>query len=214
MCEDDLDFGIGPSRIVNDGVPDCKGIFFRFSRSAYVSSHQSIEFRESYRFLKRKSCKGCDKCDFFWEDLSMNDLAFCDIDWPEEPCAGDLYKLRYVPGSGPDWEGEYEPGSWAFDKIECKFLPIPARGREVVHGASISGCKGCNNCTKVGVPISSYGDYFSCMSIEIPVECQADRNKPLAGKWKSVFELKREREKKRKERLANLLSFSVLRGPL
>lgn len=215
MCDRDLSdvFGLEDSTSPAGRKVKCKGVFFRYGSSAYVSSHRSIEFRESYRFLKRKSCKGCDECEYFWEDLSMDDLETCDIDWPEEPCAGDLYKLRYVPGSGPDWEGEHEPGSWAFDKIECKFLPIPIRGREVVYGTSIKGCKSCNNYTQVGVPTSSYGKYFSCMSIEIPWECRADKDKPLAGKWKSVLELKQERKKKREDRLAKFPSF-VLRGPL
>lgn len=47
----------------------CKGIYFRYSKSEYWSTHLSIEKRESYRILKRISCKGeCSKkCmrDFF-----------------------------------------------------------------------------------------------------------------------------------------------------
>jgi hypothetical protein len=183
---------------VESDEPDCKGIFFRYSRSAYVSSHNSIEFRESYRLLKKRSCPGCDTCGFFWEDIDMAGLEDTEIEWPKDPCPGDLYEVRYIPGSY-DYEGEYDGGSWALDKIECRFLPVPMRGREVLSTGSCKGCEGCNNRVKVGVPYGEYCSYFSCMSIELPIECIVDDDKPLAGRedpMKAMGRLMRRMEKK------------------
>lgn len=193
MC-DDLNFD---SLSVEDENPpdvvECKGIFFRYSRSSYVSSHQSVEFRESYRLLKKKSCPGCDECRYFWEELSMDDVDTFNMEWPKEPCHGDLYKVRYIAG-WKDSDGDYYDWSWALDKVECRFLPVPIKGREVLSHYCANGCIGCNNCVRVGIAGYEHWAYVSCMSIEVPWECQADKNKPLSGtSWKIKY-----RSRKRK----------------
>lgn len=48
----------------------CKGIFWRAKVSSFLSSHRSIEVRKSLRLLKRKSCSGCEKCYWIWDNLS------------------------------------------------------------------------------------------------------------------------------------------------
>lgn len=53
----------------SDKITECKGLFWRGSENTYLSSHNSIETRKSLRFLKRKSCAGCSKCEWFWEFL-------------------------------------------------------------------------------------------------------------------------------------------------
>ncbi len=59
--------------VADNEADDCKGLYWRGSVSQYISSHNSIEKRESLRLLKRKSCAGCSYCgwviDAFKEDF-------------------------------------------------------------------------------------------------------------------------------------------------
>ena len=70
----------------------CKGLYWRGLESSYLSSYKSIEARRSLRFLKRKSCHGCEECDWIW-DFLKEDLAdnYCHINHVED---GQLYTIK------------------------------------------------------------------------------------------------------------------------
>lgn len=104
---------------------NCKGIYFRYSKSEFWSNHLdsrvSIEKRESYRILKRMSCNGmCGKrCmrDFFEEDISACGFDGINIMYPENPKHGDIYFLEFIPGP-KDWQTGYvEDWKWIFKKV-------------------------------------------------------------------------------------------------
>jgi hypothetical protein len=85
---------------------ECKGLFWRGSANTYLSQHKSIELRKSLRFLKRKSCKGCEKCDWTWENISediANDLSILDIK------DGALYQYKL------EISQDYESGQYEID---------------------------------------------------------------------------------------------------
>ena len=69
----------------------CKGLFYRYSESTYYSSHGSIEQRQSFRLLKKRSCPGCDECaamlEFLVEDIGLG------VDVRSKPVAGDVFRL-------------------------------------------------------------------------------------------------------------------------
>jgi len=47
---------------------DCKGIYFRAEVSNFISGNNTdINTKLRLRFLKRKSCSGCEKCGWFWD---------------------------------------------------------------------------------------------------------------------------------------------------
>lgn len=102
----------------------CKGLYFRYSASEFVSKRGSLEKRESYRLLKRMSCNGDCSADgkrciveFFYDDLDMVGLSDAQVKYPEDPKDGDVYYVRPVMGS-PDWETGYiEEWTWVFRKV-------------------------------------------------------------------------------------------------
>lgn len=63
-----------------DKKTDCKGIYFRAEVSNFISGNNTdINTKLKLRFLKRKSCLGCEKCGWFWDyiedDIFMNNPA-------------------------------------------------------------------------------------------------------------------------------------------
>jgi hypothetical protein len=95
----------------------CRGRFFRFGESIFVSSHGSVEVRKSFRLLKKMSCPGCDECRQFDEDLSVCDVDEV-IELPDKPVHGKIYELKFVPGVR-DWEtGILEEWHWTLVKID------------------------------------------------------------------------------------------------
>lgn len=48
---------------------DCKGLFYRGYNNLYVSEYGEVHHKQGIRFLKRKSCKGCDKCSFLIDSM-------------------------------------------------------------------------------------------------------------------------------------------------
>jgi len=98
----------------HDGAIDCAGVFFRYSKSVFLSSHKSIEIRESFRILKKKSCPGCDKCQQLWEDFSMVDVEDA-IVFPKKPKDGAMYKAKFVSG-GPGFDGYCDDWWWELEE--------------------------------------------------------------------------------------------------
>ena len=95
----------------------CKGRIYRGRINAYVSNGKYV-YQESMSFLKRESCKGCDKCNFL-EDY-LHEFA-CDIDGnlPIIKNIKDqaLYKLKIVNMSR-DWETGY------VDEFDLEFVEL------------------------------------------------------------------------------------------
>lgn len=106
------DFDIG----WHDVPQECKGRFFRYSKNSFVSSYGSVEIRESYRLLKRRSCLGCSKCQQFDEDLACAGIDGL-IEFPKRPEDGKVYELKFVPGVA-DWDGVIDDWSWRMEKTD------------------------------------------------------------------------------------------------
>ena len=86
-----------------DKSPKCKGLFFRYHSSSYLSSHKSIEVRKSLKLLKRKSCKGCERCEWIWEYIPQDIEDEGMEDYLGNLNNGKIYKLVPVWTPGP-WE--------------------------------------------------------------------------------------------------------------
>lgn len=84
----------------------CKGLVFRCERTAWGDGGE-INFKTRFRLLKRKSCPGCEQCDFLWEDVGERlSMAY---DWStadpiiHEGVNGKMYRLM-VTNMSTDWE--------------------------------------------------------------------------------------------------------------
>ena len=77
-------------------IEECKGLYWRGSISQFISSHNSIERRESLRLLKRKSCPGCQYC--WWI------LDWFKEDFPAVPDLKQHQLYTYVVHQSRDWE--------------------------------------------------------------------------------------------------------------
>jgi len=115
-----MSFDLSALTVEKHDVKDpCSGLFFRCKINDFWNERtKSIEYKTSYRLLKRRSCKGCSLCEWFYECRSMvgsDDVM--DIVPPKQPENDAIYQLLYVPGS-PDWESGYvEDWEWVLTKV-------------------------------------------------------------------------------------------------
>ena len=88
-------------KVVED-VEKCKGLFWRASVSSFLSSHRSIETRKSLRLLKRKSCTGCDQCEWIWDYIHemICDSWGRDNDYLGEIEHGKIYTYKVNSSQG------------------------------------------------------------------------------------------------------------------
>ena len=98
----DNPFGIKDIKI-ETSEPQCKGIFFRGSISKCMTSYNGFVERKELRFLKRKSCKGCEQCGWLW-DFMNEDILMLDKDdsYIGDIQHGKLYTYNVITSS--DWE--------------------------------------------------------------------------------------------------------------
>jgi len=86
-----------------DPTKQCKGLIFRGKRNAFISGRGDYVYTERMALLKRKSCKGCERCGYMMEELE----EFLSNDYlpiiPTHLENGQLYKLT-VTNISKDWE--------------------------------------------------------------------------------------------------------------
>ena len=96
---------------------DCKGLFFRYTESSYLSKRNTLEYKQSFRLLKKKSCDGCDQCRGFWEDLGMSSIEEV-VELPEGLIDNYVYRVQFEE-MGRDWEtGLVDDWVWTFVAVE------------------------------------------------------------------------------------------------
>lgn len=78
----------------------CKGLFWRYTVSTFLSSHNSIEVKKSLRLLKKKSCPGCSTCGWVFDYLKER----IGIDGPEDYVGdlepGKIYTYNVITSQG------------------------------------------------------------------------------------------------------------------
>lgn len=97
----------------------CKGLVFRCEQTGWVGSDKDVNFRERYRFLVRKSCPGCSKCEWMFDDLweRLSDSSWGWNSIRHEGENGKLYKL-VITNISKDWE------TGLVDDYDLEFEPI------------------------------------------------------------------------------------------
>jgi hypothetical protein len=92
--------------------PDCKGLFYRYKKSAYRTKAGGYASTETITLLKRMSCKGCNWC-AGTEDMihsEWDNLGVFPIILPDGINSGDIIR-PYVVAVSTDWESGY-PDDW------------------------------------------------------------------------------------------------------
>jgi len=91
---------------------DCKGKVYRASVNTFVNPKGDIVHKESFRFLRRSSCGGCEKCSYLDDDLH-EELACGHFEVPADVKHGALYRLAttnvgydYETGICDSWDTE------------------------------------------------------------------------------------------------------------
>lgn len=106
-------------RAKGEGTIPCKGLIFRLCRSAWSHEGEAVGFKSQFRFLKRKSCKGCEKCMWLWDDLHERICDWGNDGWGSDIEFGDrnnaLYQLKVT-----SWSRDYESG--IVDDYELGFV--------------------------------------------------------------------------------------------
>jgi len=107
MVEKDIinfDLGLDPDH--NKDEKPCKGLIFRGYSSFYTHNDNRIESREGVKLLKKKSCSGCERCGWMWEDITESIACDGAVIFPQNIENGELYSVRVV-NEYKNWEGEY-----------------------------------------------------------------------------------------------------------
>ena len=83
---------------IDPNIKVCKGLYWRAKINTFLSSYNSIEHKESLRFLKRKSCPGCEQCgwvfDYIQEAVGFDGIVIQDLE------DGGLYTYNVVTSKG------------------------------------------------------------------------------------------------------------------
>jgi hypothetical protein len=92
---------------------ECKGLFFRCNINRYFLNGKYVE-KVSFSLLKRKSCAGCEKCNWMLEELS----EFADYDGVKITNAKDKALYKLVVNAHKDWEAEFSDDyDFRFEKV-------------------------------------------------------------------------------------------------
>ena len=84
-------------KILKTSDKKCDGIFFRCRVNNYYNEKtKSIEYKTTYKFLKKMSCSGCDTCRAFFFDCREGfDCGIIII--PDNPIDNQIYQAFFKP---------------------------------------------------------------------------------------------------------------------
>jgi hypothetical protein len=95
-------------------LPPCKGLVFRGERNSYSQNCEYLREKISLRLLKKKSCKGCAACGFWWEIFSED---ITDYGIPSKNGIEDGKLYRPVGHTYSSYEGDYD-FEWQFEEYK------------------------------------------------------------------------------------------------
>ena len=96
----------------------CNGLVFRgYSSRFFDFKSKRLEKKEGFRLLKRESCKGCQFCGFYFDDIDIM-LEQDQIIFPKEIKSECLYGIKVV-NEERDWESGQIDG-WDYEIYEIE----------------------------------------------------------------------------------------------
>ncbi len=115
--------GLVPA-VEREEVEICKGLIFRYRETEYLNSDGAFVRTNRMMPMRRKSCPGCSKCDWFFDCYKEQGVM-----WPSGLKEGELYHLTVVNVS-TDWETGY------VDDFDLEFVEYKEHSEEDNNGAS------------------------------------------------------------------------------
>lgn len=97
-----------------NGDKPCKGLFFRAYRSVFWNG-EKLEERSGYRFLKRKSCLGCETCENIFDEIKEESYGLQKNGiYQDNFTPGEIYQAGiqitstdFETGCPDDWEVQF-----------------------------------------------------------------------------------------------------------
>lgn len=99
------------AELVDPKVKDCKGLYWRGSENIFIDGDGRIKQTNELRILKKKSCPGCEKCGWIFDEISGSIDCGVASNLLSKIEHGKLYQLKC------DTTTEWETGITEVDKI-------------------------------------------------------------------------------------------------
>ena len=80
---------------IDPTIKECKGLFWRGSVSIFTDQSGRVKQSKEVRLLKRKSCSGCEICDWIIDHLREDVSCGCSDDILSNIEHGKLYTFGY-----------------------------------------------------------------------------------------------------------------------
>lgn len=94
------------SELVDPKIKDCKGLYWRGVENIFVDKSGRIKQTKEIRLLKRKSCPGCEKC--FWIFDELIESISCEKNYSNilsDIKHGKIYRFGF--STSTDWESGF-----------------------------------------------------------------------------------------------------------
>lgn len=107
---------IGIDLLMKDELVDpnekiCKGLYWRGSENIFIDADGRIKQTNELRILKKKSCPGCEKCGWIFDEISESIASGVASNLLSKIEHGKLYQFRWNTTT------EWESGVTEIDKI-------------------------------------------------------------------------------------------------
>jgi len=80
----------------------CKGLYWRGSENIFLDSDGSIKQFKELRLLKKKSCPGCEKCGWIFDEISASIILTTASNLLSKIEHGKIYQFRW--NTTTEWE--------------------------------------------------------------------------------------------------------------
>ena len=95
----------------------CKGLYWRGSENIFMDSDGRIKQTKELRILKKKSCPGCEKCGWIFDEISESIACGVASNLLSKIEHGKLYQFRW--NTTTEWEsGITEIDEIWFEEVE------------------------------------------------------------------------------------------------
>lgn len=109
-------FDIESLTLESEDKPECKGLFWRGRVTSWFDG-SSMQTRKSLHLLKRKSCRGCENCDWIYDWMYEDFASYGQEDLIGKIEDGKMYIIQF--NGGIDYEsGHYEIDDWELVEVK------------------------------------------------------------------------------------------------
>lgn len=112
-----VEFTVETKEVEHPVVKNCQGQIYRYVREVWIGSDGDVNFNDRFRWIKKLSCPGCEKCEWLKEHISFFLHGYYNEMYNHNKVeTGKLYKLT-ITNISTDWETGY------VDDWDLEFVP-------------------------------------------------------------------------------------------